>query len=169
MIYLYNCYGGTHSSSIASAVHLNKLPKDRIPTKEEILNVDYFNTLTTKDFGRIIFRGIDEDGNKVYTVGRGSSKVLLPCMGNLLRLAHDEMGLNQRIILSNTSPTVPFAMTMGGLFSRRMGIDFLGVPLLVKGVKQSYAKVVELVEKTRKKAQESNDPIMIIYNKDSEH
>lgn len=165
MIFLYNCYGGTHSSSLASAVHLNKLPKDRIPTKEEILNVDYFNTLTTKDFGRIIFRGTDEEGNKVYTVGRGSSKVLLPCLGNLLKLAYNEMGLNQRIVLSNMSPTVPLSMTFGGLFSRRMGIDFLGVPLLVKGAKQSYTKVVEIVENTRKRAEETNDQIMIFYNK----
>ncbi|MES9753852.1 DUF3189 family protein, partial [Bacillus wiedmannii] len=39
MIFIYTDFGGTHSTSLAAAYHLNKLPTDRKLTKEEILNV----------------------------------------------------------------------------------------------------------------------------------
>ena len=142
MIYIYNCYGGTHSSSLASAVHLKKLPADRIPTREEILNTDYFNKLTYKDMGRIIYRGTDDEGNKVFTVGRGTSRVLIPCIKNLITLLHEECGLEEKVVLSNMSPAVPPAMTVGGFFSRGLHIHFIGVPLLVIGAKEDRKSVV---------------------------
>ncbi|HDR8232998.1 MULTISPECIES: DUF3189 family protein, partial [Bacillus cereus group] len=49
MIFIYTDFGGTHSTALAAAYHLNKLPTDRKLTKEEILNVDYFNKLKTED------------------------------------------------------------------------------------------------------------------------
>ena len=55
MIYVYDDYAGTHSTALAAAYHLKKLPTDRKLTKEEILNVDYFNQLTKDDFGKIFF------------------------------------------------------------------------------------------------------------------
>ena len=80
MIFIYNDYGGTHTTSLAAAYHLKKLPTNRVLTKEEILNVDYFNKLTKADFGKLIFHGIDEDGNSVYTIGRKSSKLVVPAL-----------------------------------------------------------------------------------------
>lgn len=165
MIFIYNCYGGTHSSSLAAAIHLRRLSADRIPEKEEILRVQYFNTLKTKDMGKIIFRGTDEDGNKVFTLGRGSSKVLLPCLENLINLLHTECGFSDRIILSNTSPAVPLAMTLGGLFSRRLGIHFIGVPLLICGAKKSHPRIVEIVERTKQLAKASKEPVLMLENK----
>lgn len=60
MIFIYTDFGGTHTTSLAAAYHLNKLPTDRKLTKEEILNVEYFNKLKTEDMGKIIFHGLDE-------------------------------------------------------------------------------------------------------------
>ena len=54
MIYIYTDFGGTHTTSLG-AYHLNKLPTDRKLTKEEILNVDYFNKLKTEDMGKLFF------------------------------------------------------------------------------------------------------------------
>ncbi|MCX8130449.1 MAG: DUF3189 family protein [Clostridia bacterium] len=164
MIYIYNCYGGTHSSSLASAVHLKKLPADRIPTDDEILNTPYFNKLTYKDMGRIIYRGDDEEGNKIFTVGRGTSRVLVPCLKNLIDVLQSDCGLNEKIILSNMSPAVPFAMTMGGFFSRGLGIDSVGVPLLILGAKQAYPKVIEFVQNTKNIAKESNEKVIVLMN-----
>lgn len=164
MIFIYNCYGGTHSSSLASAVHLKKLPLDRIPTRDEILGTDHFNKLKYKDMGRIIYRGIDDEGNKVYSVGRGTSKVLIPCLKNLITILHDECGFNEKIIFSNMSPTVPPAMTMGGFFARGLGIDFIGVPLLVIGAKQAYKRVIEIVNHTKESAKTLNDPVLVLMN-----
>src|SRR6476620_4904348 len=83
MIYLYSDYGGTHTTSLAAAFHLRKLPVDRKLTKEEILQVDYFNKLTNADFGKIISHGIDEDGNSVYTIGRKNNKLVIPALKKL--------------------------------------------------------------------------------------
>ena len=55
MIYIYTDFGGTHTTSLVAAYHLNKLPTDRKLTKEEILNVDYFNKLKTEDMGKLFF------------------------------------------------------------------------------------------------------------------
>ena len=136
MIFIYNDYGGTHTTSLAAAYHLKKLPTDRVLTKEEILNVDYFNKLTKADFGKLIFHGIDEDGNSVYTIGRKSTKLVVPALKNLSMLLQEKYQGQEKIIFSNTSPTVPFALTMGGLFSRGLKIDFIGVPFLIVGAKQ---------------------------------
>jgi Protein of unknown function (DUF3189) len=56
---------------------------------------------------------------------------------------------DDKIILSNTSPTVPLAMTLGGFTSRFLKIDFIGVPLLVLGAKQTYINLIKLVENTK--------------------
>lgn len=56
VIYIYNDYGGTHTTALAAAYHLKEISQsERELTKEEILSVNYFNKLTKKDFGNIIF------------------------------------------------------------------------------------------------------------------
>ncbi|AOY78076.1 DUF3189 family protein [Clostridium formicaceticum] len=164
MIYIYNCYAGTHSSSLASAIHLNKLPLNRVPTREEILDTDYFNRLKFKDMGRIIFRGIDEEGNKVFSVGRGTSRVLIPCLKNLITILHNECGMHEKIIFSNMSPTVTLPMTIGGFLSRGLGMDFVGVPLLVLGSQQAHKHVIEVVNHTKAAAKNLNESVLILSN-----
>lgn len=166
MIFIYNCYGGTHTSSLASEIHLKRLPTDRLPTREEILGAKYFNKLTYKDMGRLIFRGVDDEGNKVFTLGRGMSKAILPCVENLLNLVHDECGVGEKFILSNLSPTVPPAMTMGGCLSRGFGIHFIGVPLLVIGTRQAYGRIASIVARTREKAKSFDGTVLVMNNKD---
>jgi hypothetical protein len=81
MIYIYNDYGGTHTTALAAAYHLKEIPQsERKLTKKEILNVNYFNKLTKNDSGKIIFHGIDENGDSVYTIGRKSSKLVVPAL-----------------------------------------------------------------------------------------
>lgn len=84
LIYIYNCYGGTHSSALAAAYHLKKLPFSRKPSKNEILSTDCFNQLSPKEMGKLIFHGLDEEGHQVYTIGRGSSKAVIPAMLGVL-------------------------------------------------------------------------------------
>ncbi|MGE8080273.1 DUF3189 family protein [Peribacillus loiseleuriae] len=165
MIYIYNDYAGTHSTAIAAAYHLNKLPSGRTLTKEEILDIDYFNKLTNHDMGRIIFHGVDEDKNSVYTLGRKNDKLVVPALKNLGEILQEAFQGDEKIILSNTSPTVPFAMTMGGLFSRRLKIDFIGVPLLVLGAKQCYPDIIQLVEYTKQIGHSAKTRVVIIENK----
>ncbi|WP_216828539.1 DUF3189 family protein [Alkalihalobacterium elongatum] len=164
MLYIYNCFAGTHSSALAAAYHLDKLPKDREPTKDEILEIDIFNKLTPGDFGRFIYHGKDENGHKVYTVGRGKSTAVIPALHSFISLLQDDGKDIDRIVFSNCSPTVPVAMTFGGLFSRRFGIDFIGVPLLIKGAKQAHRTVIQLVEHTKAIATTTDNHIEILEN-----
>ncbi|WP_243522210.1 DUF3189 family protein [Bacillus pseudomycoides] len=164
MIFIYTDFGGTHTTSLAAAYHLNKLPTDRKLTKEEILNVDYFNKLKTSDMGKIIFRGRDEGGNPVYTIGHGTSKLVVPAMKNLGEILQHQYENNEKIIFSNTSPTVPLPMTFGGLFSRRLHIDFIGVPLLVWGAKLCCDNVQRLVSYTKEAGRMTNDSVVILEN-----
>ena len=60
--------------------HLKKLPFSRKPSKNEILSTDCFNQLSPKEMGKLIFHGLDEEGHQVYTIGRGSSKAVIPAM-----------------------------------------------------------------------------------------
>ncbi|MDQ6596287.1 DUF3189 family protein [Bacillus salipaludis] len=150
MIYIYNDYGGTHTTSLAAAYHLKQLPQsERKLTTEEILNVQYFNKLTHADFGKIIFHGIDEDGNSVYTIGRKRNKLVVPALKELSLLLQSKFAFEEKIIFSNTSPTVPFVMSMGGFFSRGIKIDAIGVPLLIKGAKKCCDNIFRLVENTK--------------------
>ena len=164
MIFIYNDYGGTHTTSLAAAYHLKKLPTDRQLTKEEILNVDYFNKLTKADFGKIIFHGIDEDKNSVYTIGRKSNKLVVPALKNLSMVLQEKYQGQEKIIFSNTSPTVPFALTMGGLFSRGLKIDFIGVPFLIVGAKQCCLDIYRLVENTKQTANSTNELVTVLDN-----
>ncbi len=166
MIYIYNDYAGTHSTALAAAYHLKKLPTDRKLTKQEILNVDYFTKLTKDDFGKIFFHGIDDEGNAVYSIGRKRSKLVIPALKELSQLLQENDQSKERIIFSNTSPTVPLAMTMGGLFSRGLHIDIIGVPLLVIGAKQCCNNIISLVEYTKQIGQSTNEKVIILENKE---
>jgi len=168
MIYIYNCFGGTHSSILAIAYHLEMLDETREPTKEEILNLPNFNNLESGNRGEFFYYGSDKDGNKIYTIGRGRSKVLIPGLYNLATMLHKQELLNEKIVFSNTSPTVPLSMTFGGLFSRWLKIDFIGVPLLIKGAKQSYKDVIKLVNNTKKEAKEVKSEVIILENNEFE-
>ncbi|RLQ93232.1 DUF3189 family protein [Falsibacillus albus] len=166
MIYIYNDFGGTHTTSLAAAYHLNKLPKDGKLTKEEILHTPYFNKLQPKDAGRIIFHGEDEDGNPVYTIGRRRDKLLVPALKDYSLLMMDRFNAREKIVFSNTSPTVPLPMTLGGLFSRELKLDFIGVPLLVMGAKQCCHDVLRLVEHTKEMGRTTKNRITILENKE---
>lgn len=165
MIYIYNDYGGTHTTAMAAAYHLKQLPQtERKLMENEILKVPYFNKLTHADFGKLIYHGIDEDENPVYTIGRKRSKLVVPALKELALLLQSKHQFDETIIFSNTSPTVPIAMTFGGMFSRGLKIDFIGVPLLVKGAKQCCDNIFRLVENTKQIGKAANGQKVIVLD-----
>ncbi len=168
MIYIYNDYGGTHTTALAAAYHLREITQSgRKLTKEEILNVNYFNKLTKEDSGKIIFHGIDENGDSVYTIGRKSSKLVVPALNDLSLLLQSKHHFHEKIIFSNTSPTVPFVMSIGGFLSRGLKIDFIGVPLLIMGAKQCCDNIFQLVENTKRTGKSSNEKKVIILENEA--
>lgn len=167
MIYIYHDFGGTHTTSLAAAYHLNILNESNtIPSKEEILAVPYFNKLKKKDAGKFIFHGEDDEGNLVYTLGRRSSKLAVKSLHNFCETLNSNKLMEEKIVLSNTSPVVPFAMTLGGFFSRGLGVDVIGVPLLVKGAQKCCGNIIQLVNETKRLAKESNNLLVNMENKE---
>ncbi|WP_108669347.1 DUF3189 family protein [Peribacillus acanthi] len=167
MIYIYNDFGGTHTSAIAAAYHLNLIKaSNKTLTKEEILSIPFFNKLSKKDAGKIIFHGKDEENHPVYTIGIRYSRLIVPSLFNFSLILAERSQLEEKIIFSSTSPTVPLAMTLGGFLSRELGLDFLGVPLLVKGAQQCYSHIFQLVDQTKQIAKEkTKEQIIVIENK----
>lgn len=166
MIFIYNDYGGTHTTSLAAAYHLNQLPTNRPLSTEEILGVNYFNKLSTSDMGKLIFHGLDENGNPVYTLGRGSSKNVIPALRNLSLILQDKYQNAEPIVFSNTSPTVPFVMSIGGFLTKRMKLSGIGDPLLLAGAKQCCGLIRELVLHTKQTAaaRSGNESVIVIDN-----
>ncbi|ELK45605.1 DUF3189 family protein [Bacillus sp. SB49] len=167
MIYIYNDYGGTHTTSIAAAYHLGYLQKGQILDKQDILEIPFFNKLTKKDAGRLLFHGQDSKGHDVYTIGRKSQNLVVPALSDLCQIFFQMFDIEDRIVFSNTSPTVPFVMSIGGGLSRGLGIDTFGVPLLIKGAQKCHPLIEQLVEHTIKTAEkDSDEPIIVLENDD---
>ncbi|ULL18124.1 DUF3189 family protein [Paenibacillus sp. H1-7] len=52
------------------------------------------------------------------------------------------------------------------MFSRALKIDFIGVPLLVMGAKQTYQNIINLVDHTRNAARNATSPLTSLQNKE---
>lgn len=165
MIYIYYDFGGTHSSSIAAAIHLKLIPAGKIPDRNEVMNVPMFDKLSFQDRAKIVYRGTDEEGSKVFTLGHGIHKKMVFCLQNAIYMLHQQYGFNERLILSSTSPTVPLSMTFGGFFSRALKLVFIGRPLLIKGARKNFKKIVTLVDITKNSARSNNLPVLNLPNK----
>lgn len=145
---IYHCVGGTHSSAIASALHLGLLSMDKKPTITDILSISYFDRLTKEDQGKILLRGIDEYNNKVYTLSRQfSPHLVIPAIKDSWELAG---GNREELLLVNTMPAVNFLMKLGGFSSRRLNLVSFGRPIVAKGTVNAYDDIVRIVNNTKK-------------------
>ncbi|KXS42307.1 MULTISPECIES: DUF3189 family protein [unclassified Candidatus Frackibacter] len=140
---IYNCYGSAHSSVLAAAIHTGVLPHERIPTKEEILNVPHYDKTDTEEIGTIYYFGEDELGFKVYIVGmKGSRKIVKRAIFSTLK----HLGIARtELILVDTLPYVNNMTRIGGFLSRGLGLISIGRPLTVYGLQRSYNRFVNLV------------------------
>ncbi|ABR48385.1 conserved hypothetical protein [Alkaliphilus metalliredigens QYMF] len=149
MYVVYHCVGGAHSSVTASAIHLNKLPINHRPSLEDLLNIPYYDTLTIKDRGKIIYRGTDEDGHRIHTLGRQFvPHLVVPIIQETWSLLE---GTDANLVMVSTMPTVNFLMRVGGFSSRRMNWVSFGRPIVARGTLQTYFNLTEIVKETKKR------------------
>lgn len=147
---IYTCYGGAHSSIVASAIHMGYLPVDRIPTKEEILNIPYYDQSPKEFRGTPIYIGTDEKLRKIYALGMGSyRKEYTEVAYNFAFQLSTDVKKNIQII--NVVPLLSFSVKIGGFLSRRVGLIKLGRPLTVAGIQKRYNLFIELVEDVKKR------------------
>ncbi len=146
---IYHCFGGSHSSVLAAALHLNLIVKHRLPTFEEMISLPYFDKTSKKDFGSIRFMGIDEDGNQVFVLGK---KNVGDRYNNVLLGIADILGKKDQLIMVDCMSRVNLIMKLGGFTSRRIGWVAVGRPVLSRGTRRAFLDLVNLVEITRLRA-----------------
>lgn len=144
---IYHCVGGCHSSCTAAAIHLNMLPLNHTPSKHALLNIPFFDALEKTDIGKIIYRGTDELGNKVYTLGRQfSPHIVLPAIKDMWKILGQS---DKNLLIIDTLPCVNFLMRLGGFSSRRLRWVKFGRPIVTNGTLYAYKNIANVVKKTR--------------------
>lgn len=149
MIIIYHCYGGSHSSVVAAALHLGMIDKSRVPTEDELMNIPYYDKTGKSDFGTIRYMGTDEVGNSIYVMGK---KSMGDRYNNILRGVAQILGMDEQVMPVNCMSRVNWSMKLGGFTSRRLGIASLGRPVVSRGTQRAFFQLVNLVEITRLKS-----------------
>lgn len=146
---IYHCYGGTHSSVLAAASHLNLLPAGKKPDRKMLKCLPFFDKQLKKDLGRIFFLGRDDQGHDIFIVGR------LDCPEVVEKGLHDLAKAFsipvEDFITVNVMPCVSSSMKVGGFLSRAMGIVGLGRPIVAWGGINAYRRVTAIVQKVKEK------------------
>lgn len=147
MKFLYYCYGGSHSSVTAAAIHLGFLPADRVPSAEELMAVPYFDGQIKSDHGTFKFMGFDDRGNEIYVIGVEKSGCLFEKM---IRGAADIFDVEEKEFkVVNSLKYVNNLMRLGGFLSRRAGMVAIGRPIVIKGTQVAYWDFVKLVDEVK--------------------
>ncbi|MBO8141582.1 MAG: DUF3189 family protein [Firmicutes bacterium] len=148
---IYTCYGGTHSSPVAAAIHLGHLPRRRIPTAGQIMAVPLYDKIDGKSRGELFLAGKDRLGNEVYVLGRGreSASTVARLIEGGLKLA----GADVSWVLADTLPCVNGLMRLGGFLSRNVGLVTVGRPAVLLGTRLAYPRLVRLVEDVERRIQ----------------
>ncbi len=145
---IYHCYGGSHSSILAAAIHVKILPDYRPPEKKEILACPLFDQGSPENHGIIHLIGVDEQGNQVYSMGCRNAFTII---NNSLLGIMEIFKLNpQELYFVDTLSCVNNEMRVGGFLSRQLGITGIGRPLVIKGSQKAFNDLVKLVEDVKK-------------------
>ncbi|NLV15929.1 MAG: DUF3189 family protein [Syntrophomonadaceae bacterium] len=143
---IYHCFGGSHSSVTAAAIHLGILPPHSVPDTHQLLSLPYYDKTPGNEYGKIRFVGVSSDGHQVYVLGKEN-------LGDRMNEIFYEIGrlldLDNEFVAVNTMPSVNIFMMLGGYLSRRLGLARLGRPILVFGTRLAFPRLVEQVKATQ--------------------
>ena len=143
---VYHCFGGTHTSAVAAAIHLGRLPRDRIPRPDELLQLPLFDRVPPSGWGQLTELGQDRAGHRVFVMGRGpGGAATVRALLSGFRLAGGPAA-NDGLLLVDTLRAANWWMRIGGYLSRRMGLVRLGRPLVIWGTQKAYPQLVRLVQ-----------------------
>ncbi|MEW6574293.1 MAG: DUF3189 family protein [Bacillota bacterium] len=142
---IYHCYGGTHSSVLAAAIHTGVISLRRPPEGDRLINLPFLDTQDGGNHGKLYFFGKDESGNKVYILGRRRDVEALTLILNGAANKDQEQG----VLLVNALPCVPLLLKIGGYVSRRFKYTHAGRPLVCAGLRRAYPCLRELVHRVK--------------------
>lgn len=152
---IYHCYGGSHSSVTAAAVHGGLLPRHKAPTKEQLLNLPFFDTQGSADHGYLQYIGQSGAGVKVYSVGFETASVpVIRGAKSLFALAGAPL---DSVLYVDTRTVINSWMVVGGVLSRKFGLTLVGRPLVAWGTRLAFGKIVALVAATEHRITEQEE------------
>ena len=150
---IYYCYGGTHSSVIAAAIHTGQLSTNS-PSQAKINNLPLYDKINQNELGQLFFYGADEFGNLVYVLGLGSKRQLMKeLLLDYLSLFNINTG---EIMLVASLPYVNFFTKLGGVLSRKLGLVSLGRLLVTYTLQNLYPEYNELVKQVKSQLKNIN-------------
>lgn len=117
------------------------------------MRVPYYDKTTDADFGSIRYMGTDEAGNDIYVFGK---KTFNNRYSALLMGIARILGEQEELVMIDCMNRVNWSMKIGGFTSRRLGLTFVGRPIVSWGTRQAFAQLVNLVEITRIKTLGNN-------------
>ncbi|MDP4143504.1 MAG: DUF3189 family protein [Bacillota bacterium] len=143
MIVVYHDVGGAHSTAVAANIHISRLPMNTIPTAKQILDVPTFDKIEKNQLGHLLYIGTDENGNRVYTLGRKyKPNLVIPAIQDMFNIVNKP---GEKLYIVDTHPTVNLLMKIGGFTSRRLAIVSIGRPIVTKGTLQAYKDIANIV------------------------
>ncbi|ACB85206.1 DUF3189 family protein [Natranaerobius thermophilus] len=144
---VYHCFGGTHSSVIAAAIHVGLLPQGSIPDIDELDSIRIFDSPKNIIPGRLHFFGEDEQQNEIYSCGmKNNSHVVKNAIIDVM----EKYGLDSgELKFVNTLPCVNLMMRIGGYTSQRLNLTSIGRPLVIRGSLKAYQDIEKTVHNTR--------------------
>lgn len=141
---IYACYGGAHSSPVAAALHLGRLARDRVPSADELMQLDLYDKTTKEQHGDLMQLGTDRWKNDIYVLGRGpSGRSMERAVLSGMRLAGAK---GDDVKFVNTLVTVNMWMRIGGFLSRAVKLVRIGRPLVIYGTRKAFPDLVRVVE-----------------------
>ena len=141
---IYYCYGGSHSSVTAAAIHLGYLMPDKKPTSDALMRVPLFDRQTDKDHGKFTLLGQDEMGNEVYTCGcRSLGTKIEKTLYGIAKITNTTM---DDVVFVDTLKGVNNLMRIGGFLSRKLRLVAIGRPIVIKGTQDAFNSFVKIVK-----------------------
>ncbi|AEE97142.1 DUF3189 family protein [Mahella australiensis] len=144
---IYTCYGGSHSSVTAAAIHLGYLPRKGMPTYGQFRAIPFYDEMDEDQLGKWVFMGTDEFNNDIYICGvKGDKDLAINAVYSYLNIS----GITaDHIIMVDALITLHPLTSIGGYMSRHLRWVKLGRPLSIEGIMRTYGQFVELVDKVK--------------------
>ena len=144
---IYYCYGSAHSSITAAAIHLGRLPATHTPSVDEVLNLTDFDLAHNDSLGNLFYKGKDELGIEVYTIGMGAEREIV--RNSLISLIKEANYNPEDFYFVEALAHINRLARIGGALSRRYGLVTWGRKMAAHGICQSYEQLANLVSKTK--------------------
>jgi len=142
---IYHCFGGAHASPTTAAIHLKLISNQHLPAITDFKNISKFDVATSQDHGKLNYLGVDHLGNEIYIMGRAHQA---PLVTNLIKEFVKLSGGNpDDYCFINCCQSFNLLMVIGGFSSRRLGLVWLGRPLVSLGTLLAFPKLVGIVQK----------------------